>query len=86
MEGWLALSERGRCREEPKSLFDNGHGVGELIEDVRVVVDEVGGLGQVSAKDRVVLRAELSCDIGMGAKEVENVGESTACCVVTCFA
>ena len=45
MEGWLALSERGRCREEPKSLFDNGHGVGELIEDVRVVVDEVGGLG-----------------------------------------
>ena len=82
----MTLSKGGGRWKEPKSLLDDGNGVGELIEDVRVVDNEVGGLGQVGAKDRVVLGAQLSCDIGMAGKEVENVGESTACCVVTCFA
>lgn len=69
-EAGLAAAGAGRGGVEAQRLFDDGEGVGELVEEVRGRGDAGGGLGEVGAEDGVVLGAELGEGAGVRGEEV----------------
>ena len=69
-DGGVAVAGAGGGGVEAEGLFDDGEGVGELVEEVGGGCDEGGGEGEVRAEDAVVLRADEGEGRGVRGKQV----------------
>jgi septum formation inhibitor MinC len=66
---WLAAAETDACwRPEAEGFFDDGKGVGEVVDQVRIVAEEIRGGGGVRAQEGVVFFSEGVEDVGVFAE------------------
>lgn len=65
---FLTAAEADACWwPEAEGFFDDGEGVGEVVDEVGVVAEEVRGGGGVSAEDGIVFFSEGVEDLGVFA-------------------
>ena len=78
-EVWAAAAGGRVGREEAEGFFDDGEGVGELVEQVWGLED---GLGRIRAEDLTVLGADFGESFGVRGKVVVAVADCVGGCAV----
>lgn len=81
-EVWLALTGGGSDREEAQGFFDDGEGIGELVDEVRRFREEGRSGGEVRCKEGVVFSAEEGEGGRVLGEEVKEVADGGASGVV----